>query len=136
MKASGGCLCGELRYEIDGEPMWAGKCYCGDCRKETGGGHLSAVAVSADILTVTGESKVFSRAGDSGSDVNRTFCPTCGSTVFGNPSVMGDMRIVRLGTLDDSTGIEMQMAVYCSRAQDWDKVPEGLTAFPEMPPQG
>lgn len=100
MKASGGCLCGALRYEIDGKR------------------------------------KVFSRPGDRGSDVNRTFCPSCGSTVFGNPLVMGDMRIVGLGTLDDSSGIEMQMAVYCSRAQNWDKVAEGLMTFPEMPTQG
>ncbi len=26
----GGCLCGALRYEAEGEPRYAGLCYCVD----------------------------------------------------------------------------------------------------------
>ena len=29
----GGCLCGALRYEAEGEPLYEGHCYCADCRK-------------------------------------------------------------------------------------------------------
>jgi hypothetical protein len=35
---SGGCLCGALRYEVEGEPLFAGYCYCADCRKGSGSG--------------------------------------------------------------------------------------------------
>ena len=37
---SGGCLCGAVRYEAQGEPLYAGHCYCEDCRKASGGGFI------------------------------------------------------------------------------------------------
>jgi hypothetical protein len=33
---TGGCLCGALRYEAEGEPRYAGLCYCADRQKATG----------------------------------------------------------------------------------------------------
>ncbi len=33
---SGGCLCGYVRYEYDGEIGSANYCHCQDCRKTTG----------------------------------------------------------------------------------------------------
>ena len=37
---TGGCLCGQLRYEARGEPNFAGHCYCADCRKASGSGFI------------------------------------------------------------------------------------------------
>jgi hypothetical protein len=31
-KMSGGCLCGQVRYTADAEPMFAGICHCKDCQ--------------------------------------------------------------------------------------------------------
>ena len=35
---TGGCLCGALRYEAEGDPLYAGHCYRTDCRKASGSG--------------------------------------------------------------------------------------------------
>jgi hypothetical protein len=40
---SGGCLCGALRYEAEGEPTVMGHCYCADCRKVSGAGFIPPV---------------------------------------------------------------------------------------------
>ena len=45
MKASGGCLCGAVRYENDGDPIFAGHCHCTDCQKATGTGHVSVTGL-------------------------------------------------------------------------------------------
>ena len=37
---TGGCLCGALRYEAVGEPLYAGLCYCADCQKASGSGFI------------------------------------------------------------------------------------------------
>jgi hypothetical protein len=37
---TGGCLCGSLRYEAEGEPLFTGHCYCADCRKASGSGFI------------------------------------------------------------------------------------------------
>jgi hypothetical protein len=35
---TGGCLCGAVRYQAEGEPLYAGFCYCEDCRRASGAG--------------------------------------------------------------------------------------------------
>ena len=36
MTRTGSCLCGQVRYSLDGEPFLTGVCHCADCRKESG----------------------------------------------------------------------------------------------------
>ena len=35
MERVGGCLCGETRYEIVGDPVRVIYCHCNDCKKQT-----------------------------------------------------------------------------------------------------
>ena len=35
---TGSCLCGAVKYEINGDPVFAGLCHCKDCQKYTGTG--------------------------------------------------------------------------------------------------
>ena len=37
MTTTGGCYCGEIRYEADGEPVMKGECHCRECQYITGG---------------------------------------------------------------------------------------------------
>jgi hypothetical protein len=133
---TGGCLCGAVRYEIEGAPQFVGKCYCNDCKKETGTGHNTVVAVSDAALHLTGALTKFARRGDSGAEVVRSFCPICGTTVFGCPSAMPGVSMVRAGTLDNPASITPMMAIYGSRAVHWDQPPAGLQVFAEMPQRG
>ena len=36
MTITGGCLCGQVRYQVETEPLWICHCHCGMCRKHTG----------------------------------------------------------------------------------------------------
>ncbi len=136
MRMEGGCLCGKTRYVIDGEPLWAGDCYCRDCQKESGGGHLTGLAVPAEAISLSGPVRTYTAPGGSGTMIDRSFCGECGSTLMSHPHVMGDARIVRAGTLDDPSTIEVGMAVFCTRAQHWDQPVGTRTQFDEMPPLG
>ena len=46
MKKTGGCLCGQVRYETKAEPMMTGVCHCKNCQKQAGS------AFSTQRLTV------------------------------------------------------------------------------------
>ena len=35
-KIEGGCLCGQLRYSTDADPIFTGACHCKNCQKLTG----------------------------------------------------------------------------------------------------
>ena len=37
MKLEGGCYCGGLRYQAEGESMFKGQCHCRECQYISGG---------------------------------------------------------------------------------------------------
>ncbi len=131
---TGGCLCGAVRYEISAEPMIVLKCHCLVCRKISGAGHSPFAAFPRDAVSITGEVKGYDGLADSGAHTTHEFCPTCGAPLFGRNGRMPDLLAVRLGSLDDPNRFTPMMEVYAKRELDWDKVTEGLPAFPEMPP--
>jgi hypothetical protein len=45
---TGGCLCGQLRWEADAGPDYMGNCYCADCRKASGSGFIPFMGYAAD----------------------------------------------------------------------------------------
>jgi hypothetical protein len=50
-KATGGCLCGPIRYQLEAEPIFATNCYCRECQRESGGACTSNLVVGGDALT-------------------------------------------------------------------------------------
>jgi len=131
---SGGCLCGEVRYETSAEPMIAGQCQCVDCRKSSGSGHCSHLGMPDEGFTVTGALTSYDKPADSGNVVTRKFCPTCGAAILSTNSGMPGMVFVRASSLDDPEVFQPQLAVYTSRGPSWDKLDPALSSFPEMPP--
>ncbi len=51
---TGGCLCGQVRYSANAEPMFAGVCHCRDCQKETGSAFNTVIAVPQAALSIQG----------------------------------------------------------------------------------
>jgi len=85
---SGGCLCGDVRFETRGEPYRVGLCHCLDCRKHHGALFHASAIFPADAVTVAGETRAFE---------GRHFCPRCGASLFGRS---GDEIEVNLGAFD------------------------------------
>ena len=83
MTISGGCLCGQLRYEAQGEPDGMGFCYCADCRKASGSGFIPFMSFAASALTITGRTHQFHSPAMRGGSATRNSCPECGGLVFG-----------------------------------------------------
>ena len=74
--ASGGCLCGSIRYAITGPIKSVGLCHCNSCRKAASAPAMAWLTVqAADFCMVRGEPSVHR----SSTKVTRTFCGTCGS---------------------------------------------------------
>jgi hypothetical protein len=128
---TGGCLCGALRYEAQGEPQAAGLCYCADCRKAFGSGFIPFIGFSSQAVRFTGASlKVLSRAA-SGRVAVRNSCPVCGSLVHGGD--VGKHVTIYAGTLDDPSMFRPTAAIYTSDRPEWAVIPAGLRIFETMP---
>ena len=130
---TGGCLCGQLRYEAVGEPVMAGHCYCVDCRKASGSGFIPFMGYPADRLRVTGQTRHVVSRSFRGTDAVRNICPDCGSLVFGGILDVDAQHTVYAGSLDDPTLFRPRVALFNSVRPSWAMVPEGLTMFETMP---
>ena len=45
---TGGCLCGAVRYESAGEPVFSLHCHCRDCQRSSGTAYIAAMRVPAE----------------------------------------------------------------------------------------
>lgn len=130
----GGCLCGAVRFEVTAAPAMTGFCYCLSCRKSSGAGHTFHAIVPQAALKISGEVRGYDWRADSGGNVTTSFCPTCGSQLFGKSSAMGDMITFRVAALDDPSSIKPQMSIYTKRLLPWDHLDTALPGFSAMPP--
>ena len=130
---TGGCLCGALRYEAEGEPLYMGYCYCPDCRKTSGSGFVPFMGFSASALRFSGETRAFASRSARGTDAVRNSCPICGSLVFGGVVGRDDEHTIYAGTLDDPSFFRPSIAIFTRGRPAWAFLPPGLIPFETMP---
>jgi hypothetical protein len=82
---TGGCLCGAVRYESQGEPLAHLICHCRDCQRTSGTGGVPIMAVPKIDFRVTGETKSFAIEGGSGKRAIRHFCHAAAACSSGRP---------------------------------------------------
>ena len=101
-RRSGGCLCGGVRYESAGEPLFSLLCHCRDCQHQSGSAFIAAMRVpAAGFRIAQGEPKLYVGKSDAGNEVTRAFCPDCGCPLFIRVSSRPDIVGLRVGSLDD-----------------------------------
>ena len=130
----GGCLCGQVRYSANAEPVFVGVCHCKDCQKETGSAFMVAVAIPQAAVSVQGPAKTYATKADSGKSNVRRLCPNCGSTILSQPEGLPGVSVIRAGTLDDTSWVKPGMEIYCDSKQSWVQLGGGIASFPKMPP--
>ena len=108
MSRAGGCQCGAVRYEVDGEPKRIGLCHCTDCR-QTSGSVFSSFAIWPRTA--------FRSAAIVATFKGRSFCPTCGSRVF---SLSPGEAEIMVGSLDDApSGLIPEYELWTPRREAW-----------------
>ncbi|GJD62551.1 GFA family protein [Methylobacterium frigidaeris] len=124
---SGGCRCGAVRYEAQGEPWNVTVCHCTDCRGATG-------APMVGWLTVRQESCRFTAAPAwfrSSPRAERAFCPSCGTPLAYRADDLPEEIDLTLASLDDPERYPPRDHVWVSRRLSWVTLPPGLPAYPQ-----
>jgi len=133
---SGGCLCGGVRFEIEGPLLSAGYCHCTRCQRRTGTGSSINGRVRPGGLRVTaGEELV--RVYRPPDGAAKAFCSACGGHVWSEARDDPDAKSVRLGALDGDPGVRPSYHQYVAYAAPWEPIPDdGLPRYDERRPAG
>ena len=133
MTRTASCSCGQLRIQVEGEPLGVGVCHCLACQRRTGS-VFAALASFAAPFKVFGTATEYVRVGDQGAKFRFSFCPVCGTTVFHSEEGNERSVSVAVGALADPGFPPPQVSVYDSRRHPWVRLPPGTTAFDRDPP--
>jgi hypothetical protein len=122
----GGCLCGAIRFELEGEPDEVLHCHCEFCRKQTSSAVATYVMVERAKLRFTrGEPRVFA----SSPGVERSFCADCGSPIAYGSEGRPEIIDLFLGTLDDPGAVKPSCHVQVAEQVSWFEVLDDLPRY-------
>ena len=132
---NGGCLCGRVRYESVGDPLFSLLCHCRDCQHQSGSAYIAAMRVAAAGFRLTrGEPRLYLSASDAGNQVTRAFCGECGAPLFIRVSSRPDIVGLRVGSLDDPSEFRPEADIFVKSAQPWDHMNPELPKHQTYPP--
>jgi hypothetical protein len=130
-KINGGCLCGEVQYEIHGELRDIVNCHCSKCRKFHGNyGAYTSVKVEKLSIIQQNSLKWYKSITDETPNVHRGFCSECGSSLFWHPSDQPYIAVAA-GSLNSPTHLKTLGHVWCSQISDYYKIEDDLPQFAE-----
>lgn len=128
----GSCLCGEVRYEIEGELGPIMYCHCGRCRKATGTAFQAAALVAVEQFHLrSGQEKLVEFLSSPG--VYRVFCGGCGSPLYSKRDSMPEAYRLRLGTLDTPVTGKPTAHIFVGEKAEWYDLCDDLPQYAERP---
>lgn len=133
MTEAGGCHCGNVRYEVSGDPRHVALCHCSDCRKSAGAPMVAWAMFGEDDFKVTkGEAKTFNSSGQS----MRSFCPDCGTGLyFRNAKTLPGIVDVQAATFDNPDAFPAQLHIQTAEQIGWMNTAHELHRFERFPGQ-
>ncbi len=130
----GACLCGEVQYELLGEPDNMMHCHCSICRKIHGTPFATYVQVSG-VRWLSGEASI-SRY-ESSPGFHRCFCGKCGS-VLPESLDNADFMFVPAGGLEGNVDAVPTKHIFASSKATWheitDRLPQHDSYSADAPP--
>jgi hypothetical protein len=128
MSASGRCLCGSVRFEVDGPLRDVILCHCAECRRWHGHVCAATSAQREDLHFVADGGLRWVDSPRSAAHARRGFCGECGSSLFWEAPDRDTISIAA-GTLDEPTGLRIVAQIYTADAGDYYEVDPDLRSF-------
>lgn len=119
---TGSCLCGTVRWEMEGPFSRMSHCHCSMCRKSHAAPFATYIALASGQFTwKSGQDAI--TAYESSPGINRPFCSHCGSAV---PALHGTDMLVPAGVLDDDPGMRPERHIFTASKAPWYRIADDL----------
>jgi hypothetical protein len=127
LRASGGCLCGFVTFEVRGPLRDVVYCHCRQCRRSHGT-YAAYSAARREHLNFT-EIKGL-KWFESSPKARRGFCDNCGASLFWDSSG-NDYVALAAGSLDQPTGLKSIRHIFAADKGDYYEIADGLEILPQ-----
>jgi len=130
---TGGCACGEVRYEITDKPIITHACHCTDCQRTSGSAFAILSLIMDKTIKIEGETSKTTLSTGSGAGHEPHFCSTCGTTLWhiyknAPPGVL----VLATTTLDEARDFEPAAHIWTKSTLSWVTLPEDVPCFEEF----
>jgi hypothetical protein len=130
--ATGGCLCGAVRYRLTVAPSDAGYCHCRMCQRSSGAPVMAFATVPVGDFQVTRGDPRRRRSSGFG---ERWFCGDCGSPLAMRVDHQPDTIDFTVASLDDPCAAPPGFHIWTRSHVPWFEVRDDLPRYPTFRPQ-
>ena len=133
MTLTGGCFCGAVRYQVDGEISNRTTCHCRTCRRVSGAPAVSwfTVGIGAFQLLSGLPAELHSSA-----QVTRTFCAACGTALTYRSDDAPQEVDVTICSLDQPEAMAPDDHTQASYRLPWNVICDGLPQYARSRAEG
>ncbi|ALS96882.1 GFA family protein [Lacimicrobium alkaliphilum] len=127
----GSCLCGTVKFEVQGDFEHFYLCHCQHCQKDTGSAHAANLfSQSAKLIWHAGAEAVTSFT-LAGTRHNKSFCKLCGSALPDTQAA--GLLVVPAGCLDTNLAMAPTAHIFSSSKAAWDRELNQVPEFGGLP---
>lgn len=120
---TGNCLCGAVKWQVDGEIDRMTHCHCSMCRKAHGAAFGTYASAAAEKFSlVSGKDAIVTYESSPG--FTRAFCGACGSVVPFT-GAKGNVAMPA-GCLNEDPGIRPQAHIFATQKAPWHEIADDL----------
>ena len=113
------CACAKLTATATGDPVRVSICHCDGCKRRTGSAFALTSTWAEDQVRVAGETRRWTRVGESGGAFRGEFCPSCGSTIAYRIDARPGMVSIPVGAFADASFPAPHVEVFAEKAHPW-----------------
>jgi hypothetical protein len=132
----GGCLCGDVRYELRADPVLVYFCHCTDCQTESASVGYLGVVMKPDAIALTEGEKaleVVEVVLSDGREKGWRGCRRCKVRLGAAQPTPTGLWSIDGGTLDDTSWVVPAGHIWMRSAQPWIQLPDGVIQIAEQP---
>ncbi len=127
MVTRGQCLCGDIRFRVEGDLQGADACHCQACRRWSGHFWATAMVDQDELIIENGEESI---AWYPENIAERGFCVICGSSMFFRRIDGSSNHVaVSLGTIEGETGLTLSKHIFVAEKGDYYTLPSDAEIF-------
>ena len=134
MTITGRCLCGAIHWESSEPPIVTRVCWCRECQYLGAGSGTVNACFRTGSFIVMGQTSDYPSVANSGNQMHRRFCSSCGTPLFSEAEARPHLIFVRVGTFDDPNLANPTMTIWTSSAPRWASIDAELLQVENQPP--